>query len=618
MLARELPKLVSQGRVQPVATPSLSEQSCKRRRQDNAQDEDSQIDDAPSLPSSDILEPILTAYFAHVQPWIPMIHQGRFFQRLADETQRDQLMIILHSMVLAASKFVPGASMHIRAYTRSWVICNAMESLSLENLQALIILAYNDFGDGNAEKAWSVIGSMTRTIEYTQLAQEWEEGGQRPFSQPYAPLRYTVDWTEVEERRRVFWNVFLLDRLCSVTTGWNTSLTSDDVYRRLPCDGHLWRKQEAVLTPYFGIWDKSKGRIGNPIDFLSRYPSPGHEISNSNFRNPVSDPPIANSYAHNQASDMSTVGAFAYNIEATESMSRVMSYFLQQKVNVRDQSDISSWLTRFKELDLRLVHWKMLLPQKWKANPNLTRQVPLMDPNLTTAHVTHNASMILLHQTIAYPPLHWGFRNRLPSGCSAEACYSAGVEIATITQKYLSKSLNDSPIGSQYAFCIFIAARVLLIHWRYEPGNRLPAEFWSLVQSLNEMSVRWNALAERQSHAQNVFARYASRLKELYDLCSTDPGYQIDVMNYTNDIHSRRSNPDSANGYCVWPMASQGLTQMLPEDNAVLPSNAPESMDFNSIPQIMLDQDFVDLDRVIAFDDGSMFTTAFDATAVAW
>ncbi|KAF2621348.1 hypothetical protein BU25DRAFT_482929 [Macroventuria anomochaeta] len=616
LLARELPKLVQQERTEPAATPASS--GCKRRRRDDATDAISRANDAPTLPGAGVLEPILTAYFAHVHPWIPMIHQGRFFERLGDETQRDQLLIILHAMVLAASKLVPGAAMHVCAHTRNWVICSAMNSLSLENLQALIILAFNDFGDGNAEKAWSIIGSMTRTVEYTQLAQEQEEGEQRPFSQPYAPLYYTCDWTEVEERRRVFWNVFLLDRLCSVTTGWNTSLTSDDVYRRLPCDGHLWRKQEAVLTPYFGIWDKSKGRIGNPIDFLSRYPSPGHCSRNVDFRNPVTDSPTATSYAPHQASDMSTVGAFAYNIEATESMSRVMSYFLQQKVNVRDQSDISSWLTRFKELDLRLVHWKMLLPQKWKANPNLTRQVPLMDPNLTTAHVTHNASMILLHQTIAYPPLHWGFRNRLPSGCSAEACYSAGVEIATITQKYLSKSLNDSPIGSQYAFCIFIAARVLLVHWRYDPENQLPAEFWSLVQSLDDMSIRWSSYADPPPQTQSLFAKYASRLKELYDVCSTQPGYQIDVMNYTSDIHNRCSNVGSANGYRVWPMASQSLAQVVSEANAILPSNAPDSMDFNSIPQIMLDQDFVDLDRVIAFDDGSMFTAAFDAAAAPW
>ncbi|KAJ8109655.1 hypothetical protein OPT61_g7304 [Boeremia exigua] len=613
LLARELPKLVNQGQSEPILAPASTRDSCKRRRQNEALDVASRTDDAPSLPTADILEPVLAAYFTQIHPWIPMIHKGRFYERLADEKQGEQLLIVLHSMVLAASKFVPGAALHVNAHTRRWIVSSAMDSLSLENLQALIILAFNDFGDGNAEKAWSIVGSMTRTVEYTQLAQEQEEGEQRPFSQPYAPLPYAVHWTEVEERRRVFWNVFLLDRLCSVTQGWNTSLTSDDVFRRLPCDGYLWRKQEPVLTPYFGIWDRSKGRIGNPIDFLSRHPSPGHGSGNVEYHKTIGDHAPSSAFTQYQHSDMSTVGAFAYNIEATESMSRVMSYFLQQKVNVRDQSDISSWLTRFKELDLRLVHWKMLLPQKWKANPNLTRQVPLMDPNLTTAHITHNASMILLHQTIAYPPLHWGFCNRLPSSCSAEACYSAGVEIATITRKYLSKSLSDSPIGSQYAFCIFIAARALLIHWRYEAEERLPAEFWSLLQSLDEMSIRWCAFAQPPPQGQNLFAKYASRLKELYERCTADPNYQIDVMNFTNDIHDRRSNVGLAYGYSPWSKSSQQASRLMPDGSAILSSNAPEPMDFASIPS--LDQNFVDLDRVIAFDDGSMFTAAFEAAA---
>ncbi|KAM0282438.1 hypothetical protein ACHAPQ_007604 [Fusarium lateritium] len=81
---------------------------------------------------------------------------------------------------------------------------------------------------------------------------------------------------------------------------------------------------------------------------------------------------------------MSTVGAFAYRIEATESLSQVTSYFLQQKVNIKDHKDLSSWLTRFKELDVRLVHWKMLLPRKWKVN--IAQQSSRMDPNLTLAH----------------------------------------------------------------------------------------------------------------------------------------------------------------------------------------------------------------------------------------
>lgn len=54
---------------------------------------------------------------------------------------------------------------------------------------------------------------------------------------------------------------------------------------------------------------------------------------------------------------MSNVGAFAYYIESLESLSRITAYFLQQEVNLQDRQQLTAWLTRFKELDLRLVQY---------------------------------------------------------------------------------------------------------------------------------------------------------------------------------------------------------------------------------------------------------------------
>ena len=460
-------------------------------------------------------------------------------------------------------------------------------------------------------------------MEYSQLSQEHEDSDP-PFCRPYDPLNPTADWTELEERRRVFWNVFNLDRFCNITMGWNTSLTSDDVHRRLPCDGPLWRKQQPVVTPYFGIWDRSAGRIGNPIAFIPHYELPGQ--SNHTETQNMSDTtsPGATNIIH--STDMATVGAFAYCVEATESMSRVTSYFLQQKINLRNQSEISAWLTRFKELDLRLVHWKMLLPQKWKTN--MERQSTLMDPNLTTAHVTHNASMILLHQLIGYPPTSWGFRHRLPSSCSADTCLSAGVEIATITRNFLDHSTNGSPIGSQYAFCVFIAARMLLIHWRYYSVNQPPEDFWSLVQSLEEMSRRWRAFSIPSPVEKDLAAKYATKLKDLYETCARDDMYRINVMDYTKEIDHSPSLTGRATNTVAPPRidrdASASLTQwqapmiqqVAPDMNLIAPNPVQmplmDTGEFNTIPQMILDQHFMNMDRVITFDDGSMFAAEME------
>lgn len=133
---------------------------------------------------------------------------------------------------------------------------------------------------------------------------------------------------------------------------WNTSLTSDDVRRRLPADGGLWHKEDPVTTPYFGIWDRSAAKIGNSIAFLpAHYPSP-EQTSDAQPETPATTMSAPGGTA---TVDMTTVGAFAYCIEATESLSRVTTYFLQQRINFQDRQQVGNWLTRFKELDLRLV-----------------------------------------------------------------------------------------------------------------------------------------------------------------------------------------------------------------------------------------------------------------------
>ena len=53
--------------------------------------------------------------------------------------------------------------------------------------------------------------------------------------------------------------------------------------------------------------------------------------------------------------DLPRVGAFSFYVESLESMCRIDMYFLRQKIDFNDRREVSSWLTRFKELDLHLI-----------------------------------------------------------------------------------------------------------------------------------------------------------------------------------------------------------------------------------------------------------------------
>ena len=75
-------------------------------------------------------------------------------------------------------------------------------------------------GNGNTSRAWSIVGSLTRTVEYLRLSFEDEDDDTQRLLKPLLSLPPSKEWVEEEERRRVFWNIFNLDRFCSVATGY--------------------------------------------------------------------------------------------------------------------------------------------------------------------------------------------------------------------------------------------------------------------------------------------------------------------------------------------------------------------------------------------------------------
>lgn len=64
-------------------------------------------------------------------------------------------------------------------------------------------------------KAWPLIGSLTRTVEYLQLSVETDDPKERPLLKPLSSIPPAQNWTQDEERRRVFWTIFNLDRCVS-------------------------------------------------------------------------------------------------------------------------------------------------------------------------------------------------------------------------------------------------------------------------------------------------------------------------------------------------------------------------------------------------------------------
>lgn len=105
-----------------------------------------------NIPDDAVLSQVLEAYFVYIHPWTPIIHEGRFRRRLVHDNERQNLEIVLQAMILVAQRYVEDEDSasdlqkpaEESEKMRDWLVSQAMKQPSVENLQALVIVASDD------------------------------------------------------------------------------------------------------------------------------------------------------------------------------------------------------------------------------------------------------------------------------------------------------------------------------------------------------------------------------------------------------------------------------------------------------------------------------------------
>jgi hypothetical protein len=150
------------------------------------------------------------------------------------------------------------------------------------------------------------------------------------------------------------------------------------------------------------------------------------------------------------------------------------------------------------------------------------------------AHVTHNASVILLHHNVGYPPPDLNLN--IPSRSSADTCLSAALGISQITAKFLERV--PTIVAPQFALCTFIAGRAILAHSTLY-HEKLDEVAQRLLDSLREMSKRWKGtcysnedlagkFAEKFESARKGYAPLDGRYAALEENCFSPPPISFD------------------------------------------------------------------------------------------
>jgi hypothetical protein len=112
------------------------------------------------LPPDDLIDSLVKIYFTNIHPWIPILHVRQFREKMAAPAQRQKLTTIFHAIVSLCVRFSedprlinPDVRARYSKRSRQTVILQSMESFSVENLQALVICAFDTVGVSSSPKA---------------------------------------------------------------------------------------------------------------------------------------------------------------------------------------------------------------------------------------------------------------------------------------------------------------------------------------------------------------------------------------------------------------------------------------------------------------------------------
>ncbi|KAK0387653.1 hypothetical protein NLU13_3898 [Sarocladium strictum] len=189
---------------------------------------------------------IIDAYFVYVQnqPY-SFFHEQNFRRRLSEQAIPGHLVLAVMATAVrfCSHQYFAGRAleMAIEYANRSWKLivsdCFTVgKTTEVSAVQTVALLGLFDFTAGRLRhgSAWVKVGLAVRMAQDCGLM--LENATHLPFA-------------EQEERRRVFWSVYLLDRLVSCGRGRPPAIVDASCHVQVPCEESTWRQ---------GLWAKTQ------------------------------------------------------------------------------------------------------------------------------------------------------------------------------------------------------------------------------------------------------------------------------------------------------------------------------------------------------------------------
>lgn len=521
------------------------------------------------FPPYDLLYGLVDLFFKHIYPWCPILHRQTTLNSLFGDASLDEAdRIILHAVVATTVKFSTDQRLTVEKrerYHRSSkekVLLYGIENSSVKSLQALVILALDVVGCSNGPPGWNLLALITRSVVQLGLSMETYSPAVAPQYASIYTLRAIVlpepkDWIEEESRRRLFWMIYVLDRYATVATAFEFALDENEIDRRLPCRDDMYARNMPVETRWFNTSTRSD-------------------------------------YSMNRPENM---GSFSYYVEILGLLTRIHK-FLKKPVDITSLSDVEKWQSEYRELDNAIEQWKYNLPQEF-GNSARVFVKPGMNQSLNSGlvmlHAAFHTTVIRLHSSAAYPT----HRSPIftPSFSASQRCLSAVENITALCACVRDNGLL-SKLGPPFAFSLWVAARVLLVHGS-TIDHRVDTSINLLVSTLQEFGQYW----EVGTRYANLLSRVLSEYQESQQTPTGLNGERVTPSTVKILADMRR---------CAFDLDFLISRQPKPSSNARLPSVTPARTPAPNELEYLDVFDFFNMPRLPVSMDGTISYPAPD------
>jgi hypothetical protein len=403
-------------------------------------------DTVPGLPAPSLLQELVELFFELVHPWMPMFCKANFQTNMfAPERQ-----VLLHAVVTLTFRFwrkpAPAAKQRddMVKTSREQVLLRTVDSCSLVSTQALALMALESLSQGPGPRTWNAMSMLVTACRHLGLA----KSASPTTPETATPLVRNEDDDDgagishiaVEEKRRLFWIIYGLDRFSSASHGQPGGLDARDIRLPYPASDRDWGQY--VAPEWFQAVPQAK-------------------------------------FTHVHCPS----ALWHHNIDVLAMMDR-SNQLLIKPLDLTLPAHCQEWQSIFRRLDITISTWFENLPREVRERP------ATFDPMWIMLHATFQLINIRMYTVAAFPSTTSNYLRSSPS--ARGRCRQSIRAVVALASSLQPQELDQ--LNPMFAFVVWVASRSLIILWTtgYEPNyESMPPDLEPLLSVLRQMATRW-------------------------------------------------------------------------------------------------------------------------------